>query len=56
MQKVSHFENREFRIFLRKILEYIKLFYSHPKKDVAVVETNDELVGTGWKAYRILSE
>ena len=36
---VSGEVNREFRVFLRKILEIIKKIYSHPKKDVAVTET-----------------
>ena len=35
-----HCENREFRVFLRKIVEIIKKIYSHPKKDVAVTETH----------------
>ena len=37
--EVLHGGNREFRVFLRKIVEFIKIFGSHPKKDVAVTET-----------------
>ena len=37
--EVLHGGNREFRVFLRKIVEIIKIFGSHPKKDVAVTET-----------------
>jgi len=36
--EVLHCGNREFRVFLRKIVEIIKIFGSHPKKDVAVTE------------------
>jgi len=38
--EVLHGGNREFCIFLRKIVEIIKKFCSHPKKDVAVTETH----------------
>ena len=38
--EVLHGGNREFRVFLRKIVEIIKIFGSHPKKDVAVAETH----------------
>ena len=38
--EVLHGQNREFRVFLRKIVEIIKIFGSHPKKDVAVAETH----------------
>ena len=37
--EVLHGVNREFRVLLRKIVEIIKIFGSHPKKDVAVTET-----------------
>ena len=36
--EVLHCGNREFRVFLRKIVDIIKNFCSHPKKDVAVTE------------------
>jgi len=38
--EVLHCGNREFRVFWRKIDEIIKLFGSHPEKDVAVIETH----------------
>ena len=38
--EVLHGGNTEFRVFLRKIVEIIKMFGSHPKKDVAVAETH----------------
>ena len=38
--EVLHGGNREFRVFLRKIVEIIKIFGSHPKNDVAVAETH----------------
>ena len=36
--EVLHGGNWEFRVFLRKIVEIIKSFDSHPKKNVAVTE------------------
>ena len=38
--EVLHSGNREFRVFLQKIVEIIKIFGSHPKNDVAVAETH----------------
>ena len=38
--EVLHCANREFRVFLRKIVEIIKIFCSHPKKDVDVAEAH----------------
>jgi len=38
--EVVHGGNREFRVFLQKIVEIIKIFGSHPKQDVAVAETH----------------
>ena len=35
-----HGGNTEFRVFLRKIVEIIKIFGSHPKNDVAVAESH----------------
>ena len=37
--EVLHGGNREFRVFCEKIVKIIKIFGSHPKKDVAVTET-----------------
>ena len=37
--EILHGGNRESRVFLRKIVEIIKIFGSHPKNDVAVTET-----------------
>ena len=37
--EVFHCGNREFRVFLRKIVEII-IFCSHPKRNVAVAETH----------------
>ena len=38
--EVLHCGNREFRVFLRKIMEIIKNISSHPKNNVAVAETH----------------
>ena len=38
--EVLHCGNREFRVFLRKIVEITNIFSSHPKNDVAVAETH----------------
>ena len=38
--EVLHCGNREFRVFLRKIVEIIKIIYSHPENDVSVTETH----------------
>ena len=38
--EVLHCGNREFHVFLRKIVEIILKNSSHPKNDVAVVETH----------------
>ena len=38
--EVLHCGNREFRVFLRKIVDIIKMFGSHPKNDVAVAKTH----------------
>jgi len=37
--EVLHYGNGEFRVFWRKIVEIIKNFCQHPKKDVTVAET-----------------
>ena len=37
---VLHCGNREFRVFLRKIVEIIIIFSSYPKNDAAVAETH----------------
>jgi len=37
--EVLHCRNREFRVFLRKIVKNIKFFCLHPKKNVAVAKT-----------------
>jgi len=36
--EVLHGGSREFRVFLRKIVVFIKIFRSHSKKDAAVTE------------------
>ena len=38
--EVLHCGNREFHVFCKKIVEIIKNFCSHPKKDVAVAKTH----------------
>jgi len=38
--EVLHCGNREFRVFLRKIVDIIKIFCSQPKKDIGVAEAH----------------